>query len=60
MPIVNIDWFEGRTVEQKKEIARKITDVITDVTGCPEDAVTVIFNDKQRHDIAKAGEISTS
>ena len=60
MPIINIDWFAGRTIEQKKEIAKRITDVVADVAGCPADAVTVIFNDKPRHDIAKGGKLSAN
>ncbi len=57
MPIVNIDWLEGRTVEQKREIARRITEVIVEVAACPPEAVTVIFTDHPRHDIAKAGKL---
>lgn len=59
MPIVSVDWFEGRTIEQKREIARRFTDTLTAVTGCPAEAVTVVFNDKPRHDIAKAGKLSS-
>ena len=57
MPIVNIDWLEGRTQEQKREIVRRVTDVIVEVTGCPPEAVTVIFTDHPRHDIGKAGKL---
>ncbi len=57
MPIVNIDWLEGRTVEQKREISRRVTEVIVEVSGCPPEAVTVIFTDHPRHDIAKAGKL---
>lgn len=57
MPIVNIDWVEGRTVEQKAEIAKEITDTFISVTGCPAEVVTVIFTDHPRSDIAKAGKL---
>ncbi len=57
MPIVNIDWLEGRTVEQKREVARRITEALVEVVSCPPEAVTVIFTDHPRHDIAKAGEL---
>ncbi len=55
MPIVNIDWLDTRTVEQKRELARRVTDLFVEVAGCPPEAVTVIFTDHPRHDIAKAG-----
>ncbi|MBI5445605.1 MAG: tautomerase family protein [Deltaproteobacteria bacterium] len=57
MPLVQIEWVEGRTIEQKREIARRVTDTLTQVAGCPAEAVTVIFNDHPRHDIAKAGKL---
>lgn len=57
MPIVNIDWLEGRTVEQKRKIAAEITESIVGTTGCPPEAVTIIFTDHPGHDIAKAGKL---
>jgi 4-oxalocrotonate tautomerase len=55
MPIVNIDWLDTRTVDQKREIASKVTELFVAVTGCPAAAVTIIFTDHPKHDIAKAG-----
>jgi 4-oxalocrotonate tautomerase len=57
MPVVNIEWLEGRTVAQKREIAKKVTETLVQVIACPAEAVTVIFNDHPRHDIAKAGKL---
>ncbi len=57
MPIVNIDWLEGRTVDQKREISRRVTDALVEVSRCAPEAVTVIFTDHPRHDIAKAGKL---
>lgn len=57
MPIVNIDWADGRSADQKREVARRVTDTLTEVTGCPPEAVTVIFTDHPRHDFAKAGKL---
>ena len=36
MPVVTIELIEGRTVDQKGKMARKITDVIKEVTGIPK------------------------
>lgn len=57
MPIVNIDWLEGRTVDQKREISRRVTDALVEVSRCAPETVTVIFTDHPRHDIAKAGKL---
>ena len=57
MPIVNIDWIEGRTVEVKREIAEKVTAAFLDTGACAAEAITVIFTDHPRTDIAKAGKL---
>ena len=57
MPIVTIDWLEGRPVGVKREIAAKVTDAIVGASGCPAEAVTIIFTDHPRTDIAKAGKL---
>ena len=57
MPLVTIRVLEGRTVEQKRELSKRFTDALTEVTGCPAEAVTVIFSEHPRTDIAKAGKL---
>jgi 4-oxalocrotonate tautomerase len=54
MPIINIDWVE-RPVDQKRAVVEKITAAMVEVTGCPPEAVTVIFTDHPKSDVAKAG-----
>ncbi|GMA99624.1 2-hydroxymuconate tautomerase [Pelosinus sp. IPA-1] len=55
MPIVQIDMIEGRTVEQKREMAKKVTQAITETANCPADAVTIVIRDAAKSNIAKAG-----
>ena len=43
MPIVTIELIEGRTVDQKREMAKKITDVIKEVAKVKEESVEIIF-----------------
>lgn len=57
MPLVHIELFEGRTVEQKAAIAREVTDVISKHTGVPLSAVEVIFNDMREGNFYEAGEM---
>lgn len=45
MPFVRIDLFEGRTLEQKKALAKEVTEAIVRHTGAPLSAVHVIIND---------------
>ena len=44
MPVVTVDWFEGRTPEQKKKIIEGITGVMESV-GVSKDAVWIVIRD---------------
>jgi 4-oxalocrotonate tautomerase len=55
MPLVIVKMLEGRSVEQKRRLAREITDVVVKFTGAPEDQVDVIIEDHPRENWAKAG-----
>ena len=55
MPIVQIEILEGRTVEQKRAIADKVTKAIMEAISCPADAVSIIIRDMPRENYAKGG-----
>jgi len=57
MPFVTIEWFEGRSDEQKREIAQKVTEVLADVGKMPADQVWIRFVDASKADWAIGGEI---
>lgn len=57
MPVVTIEWYEGRSPEQKKEIAEKVTDLVAEVGGTARDAVWVRFVDSPKGDWAIGGEL---
>lgn len=59
MPYVNIYLFEGRSVEQKKEMADKITNVISEVGKIPKELVHILFIDLPKTNIAKGGIIQS-
>jgi 4-oxalocrotonate tautomerase len=45
MPFVNIRLIEGRSQQQKDEIAKRVNDVICDVLKLPNDDTWVVFED---------------
>ncbi len=55
MPFVNIRIYEGHSRERKDEIARRITDAITDVTKLPREAVWIVFDEVSPPDWYVAG-----
>jgi 4-oxalocrotonate tautomerase len=48
MPVVRIAMYEGRSLDQKRELVKGVTDVVARVTGNPPDAVHVIIEDVKR------------
>ncbi len=57
MPIITIELIEGRTVDQKREIAKQMTDTIKNVTNVPEDSIEVIFHDLKKENYSKGGKL---
>ncbi len=57
MPTVTVRQLEGRTVEQKRRLAKEITDSIVKIYKIEPDRVTVNFFDMPNYKIAKAGKL---
>ena len=57
MPIVTIEWYEGRSPEQKKEIAEKLTELMVDVGKTSRDHVWIRFVDSPKSEWAIGGEV---
>jgi 4-oxalocrotonate tautomerase len=55
MPIVEVKLWAGRTREQKAELARRFTEAMVEVVGCPAKAVSVVFEDYPQSDWAEGG-----
>jgi 4-oxalocrotonate tautomerase len=55
MPLIRVELFEGRTPEQKRALARALTETTCRVLGAKPDSVDVMFFDIARHDWASAG-----
>ena len=54
---MTIEWYEGRSADQKKEIASKITEAISEIGGTPRDQVWIKFVDSPRTEWAIGGEM---
>ncbi len=58
MPVVIVEWWEGRTIEQKKQLAQGITSTMQEI-GIPPEAVHIIINDVPKHNWAIAGKLAS-
>lgn len=59
MPIVNINLIEGRSVEQKRELVKKVTEAICESVDVTPDHVRIILQDMAKHDYAIAGKLKS-
>ena len=57
MPVVTIEWYEGRSPEQKREIAEKLTELLVEVGKTTPDQVWVRFVDSPKSEWAIGGEM---
>src|SRR5262245_39339039 len=55
MPIVTVAMYDGRTIEQKREIVKGITDLVARVTGNPAESVHVVIEEVKRENWAIGG-----
>ena len=56
MPMINVQLFEGRTLEQRRKLARELTDGTCRALGCTPDAVQIILTDHQKGELGRGRE----
>lgn len=55
MPNVVIDFLEGRSVEQKREMAKRVTDAIVETLNCSPEVVQIIMHEISQDQISNGG-----
>jgi 4-oxalocrotonate tautomerase len=55
MPHVQITWVEGRTPDQKRKIAERVTAVLIEDGKAKRENIHVTFNDLPATDYAESG-----
>ncbi len=57
MPVVTIEWYEGRSADQKRQIAEGVTQLISEVGETTPDQVWIRFVDSAKGDWAVGGRL---
>jgi 4-oxalocrotonate tautomerase len=55
MPVVTINMLEGRSVEQKRDLVMKMTQVITETINTKPEKVKIIIHEMSKENYAAAG-----
>jgi 4-oxalocrotonate tautomerase len=58
MPVVIVEMWEGRSLEQKKKLVKGITDAFVSI-GTPHDKVEIILKDNQKSNWAQDGKLAS-
>jgi 4-oxalocrotonate tautomerase len=57
MPTIHVEMFEGRTLDQRRKLAKELTEGTCRALGCPADAVQIILTDIKKENWAEAGKL---
>jgi len=55
MPLIQITMLAGRTADQKRKIAQRITDTMVEEAGARREAVIVAFHEVSKESYASGG-----
>ena len=55
MPMIRVEMFPGRTVEQKRAFAKAVTEKFVEICGSTPQGVHVVFVEVEKTDWATAG-----
>jgi 4-oxalocrotonate tautomerase len=57
MPIITVEMWEGRTVEQKRKLAKAVTEAVVNSLGVSEQVVTVLMREEPRTNWSIGGKL---
>jgi len=58
MPVIIVEMWQGRTLEQKKQLASEITQAFVKI-GVDKEQVQIIFKDNPRQNWAQGGKLAS-
>ncbi|NQV45273.1 MAG: tautomerase family protein [Rhodospirillales bacterium] len=59
MPMIRVEMYEGRTIEQKRNLAKALTDSFIETCGGKPEQVQIVIQDISTDDWAAAGVLAT-
>ncbi len=57
MPVITIGGNDGITLEKKREMVKKVSEVVAEAYELPIEAITVLVQGYAKEDIGVAGEL---
>jgi 4-oxalocrotonate tautomerase len=57
MPVIRVEMWEGRSIEQKRELVDVLTREMARISACETDSVYVIIDDIKKENWGAGGEL---
>lgn len=57
MPVIQVEWLEGRTAQQKAQLTEAITKAFVETAKVSAEQVWIVFKDVKRSDWAMSGKL---
>ena len=57
MPVIKVEWLEGRTAQQKQQLTQALTEAFVSIAKVTPDQVWIVFEDVKRSDWAMGGKL---
>jgi len=57
MPIIRVEMFAGRSLEQKRELVAALTEATARIAGCSPDSVYVVIDDVKKENWGAGGQL---
>jgi 4-oxalocrotonate tautomerase len=55
MPLIQVTMLEGRTADQKRKLAQRLTDAMVEEAGARREAIVVAFHEVSKESYASGG-----
>lgn len=57
MPFIHVEMIEGRTREQKENLVKEITEVVSRNTGAPAEHIHIIIREMKAENLGQNGQL---
>ena len=57
MPIIRVELFEGRTVDQKRELVEALSRETSRIAGCSVESIYVVIDEVKKQNWGAGGEL---
>lgn len=58
MPVIRVSMYAGRSLEQKRQLVRKLTDAVVEVLGASEERTIVYLDEHPKDTVAVGGTLA--